>query len=168
MVHRAFRISSSWNFFDQEKKIKNLLLKNLYSSYLIDKEIKKILDNKITAKENTNINHNNKSVSYCKLAYIGSYSNSTKKKKKNYELWKTFCNNANVKTVFSPFKLQDLFFLKRYFASCSEVLCCVQIYLCRMLIVLHWGHQAPFTNKDQGTSANWYKISHSSTPEWES
>ena len=66
LLDRAFQISDSWNFFDQEKKIKNLLLKNLYPSYLIDKEIKK--------KENTNINHNNKSVSYCKLPYIGSYS----------------------------------------------------------------------------------------------
>ena len=35
LLHRAFEISSSWNFFDQEKeKIKNLLMKNLYPSYL--------------------------------------------------------------------------------------------------------------------------------------
>ena len=107
MVHRAFRISSSWNFFDQEKKIKNLLLKNLYSSYLIDKEIKKILDNKITAKENTNINHNNKSVSYCKLPYIGSYSNSTKKKIMSYvkdfaktPMLKLFFHHSNCRTYF--------------------------------------------------------------------
>ena len=30
-------------------------------------------------------------------------------KKKNYELFKTFCKNTNLKIVFSPFKLQDLF-----------------------------------------------------------
>ena len=83
LLHRAFEISSSWNFFDQEKrKIKNLLMKNLYPSHLIDKEIKTFLENKLTTKENTNIDHNNKSVSYYKLPYIGSYSNSTKKKKK--------------------------------------------------------------------------------------
>ena len=55
-------------------------MKNLYPSYLIDKEIKTFLENKFTTKENTNIDHNNKSVSYYKLPYIGSYSNSTKKK----------------------------------------------------------------------------------------
>ena len=82
-------------------------MKDLYPSYLIDKEIKTFLENKFTTKENTNIDHNNKSVSYYKLPYIGSYSNSTKKK--IYELCKTFCKNTNVKIVFSPFKLQDLF-----------------------------------------------------------
>ena len=75
-------------------------MKNLYPSYLIDKEIKTFLENKFTTKENTNIDHNNKSVSYYKLPYIGSYSNSTKKK--IYELCKTFCTkkNTNVKIVF--------------------------------------------------------------------
>ena len=84
-----------------------LLTKNLYPSYLINKEIKTFLENKITTKKNTNIDHNNKSVSYYKLPYIGSYSSSTKKK--TYELCKTFCKNTNVKIVFSPFKLQDIF-----------------------------------------------------------
>ena len=148
MLHYAFKISSFWNFFDQEKQnIKNLLMENVYPSYLINKETKKFLEDKFTTKENTNIDHNNKSVSYYKLPYIGSYSNSTKKK--NYELCKTFCKNTIVKIVFSPFKLQDLFL----FASCSEVLCCVHIYLCRMLILLHWGNQTPFTRKDQKASA---------------
>ena len=63
-------------------------MNNFYPSYLMDKEIKKILKNKVTTKENTNIVHNNKSVFYDKLPYIGSYSNSDKKK--NYELCKTF------------------------------------------------------------------------------
>ena len=41
LLHCAFEISSSWNFFDQKKqKIKNLLMNNLYPSYLINKEIK--------------------------------------------------------------------------------------------------------------------------------
>ena len=77
LPHHAFEISSSWNFFEQEKQ----KMKNLYPSYLIDKEIKTFLENKFTTKENTNIDHNNKSVSYYKLPYIGSYSNSTNKKK---------------------------------------------------------------------------------------
>ena len=83
-------------------------MKNLYSSCLINKEIKKFLENKFTTEENTNIVHNNKNVvSYHKLPYIGAYSNSTKKK--NYELCETFCRNTNVEIIFLPFKLQDLF-----------------------------------------------------------
>ena len=86
VVRNAFVvISSSWNAFDQEKQtIKNLLMKNLYPSYLIDKEIfiqsKNFLEEKFPTKKNTNIDHNNKSVSYYKLPYIGSYSNNIKKK----------------------------------------------------------------------------------------
>ena len=107
LLHRPFKISSSWNFFDQEKqKIINFLMKNLYPSYLIDREIKTFLENKFTTKENINIDYN-KSASYYKLPYIGSYSNSTKKK--IYELCKKFCKNASVKMVFSPFKMQGLF-----------------------------------------------------------
>ena len=87
-------------------------MNNLYPSYLINKEIKKLLENKFTTKENTNIDHNNKSVSYYKLTYIGSYSKSTEKK--IYELCKTFCKNTNVKIVSSSFKLQDLFCSKGY------------------------------------------------------
>ena len=42
MLYRAYKVSNSWNFFDQEKQtIHNLSMKNLYPSYLIDKEIKK-------------------------------------------------------------------------------------------------------------------------------
>ena len=81
-------------------------MKNLYPSYLIDREIKTFLENKFTTKENINIDYN-KSASYYKLPYIGSYSNSTKKK--IYELCKKFCKNASVKMVFSPFKMQGLF-----------------------------------------------------------
>ena len=82
-------------------------MRNSYPSYLIDKEIKDYLDNKFSIKENVNIIHNNKSISYYKLPYIGSYLNSTEKN--IYELCKAFCRNTNVKTAFSPFKLQDLF-----------------------------------------------------------
>ena len=87
----------------KKQKIKNLLMKNLYPSYLIDKEIKTFLENKLTTKENTNIDHNSKSVSYYKSPYIAFYSNSTKKK--IYKLCKTFWKNTNIKIVFPPLKL---------------------------------------------------------------
>ena len=71
LFHRAFEISCCWNFFNQDKqKIKNLLMNNLYPSYFIDKEIKTFLGNKFTTKENTNIDHSNKSFSYYKLPLI--------------------------------------------------------------------------------------------------
>ena len=86
-------------------------MKNLYSFYLIDKEIKKFSDNKVTTKESTNIGHNYKSVCYYKLPYIGSYPSSTKKKK--YQLCKkTFCKNTIAKIVFFTIQVAGHFFSK--------------------------------------------------------
>ena len=85
----------------KKKKLKiytHLKFKNLYPSCLMDKEIRTFLESNFTTKENKNIDHNNKSVSCHKLPYVGSYSNSTKKKV--YELCKTFCKNTNVRIVF--------------------------------------------------------------------
>ena len=63
-------------------KSKKLLLKNMYPSNLIDREIKKYLNKKLT--DNTIENRDNKIVCYYKLPFIGSYSNNTKKKSVNY------------------------------------------------------------------------------------
>ena len=106
LTHRAYEICSSWTLFDQEcTKIKTLLSKNCYPPYLIDTEIKKYLDKKFTGKDAT-INESSKKL-YYKLPFIGSYSNSTKKKIS--ELCSKYCKNINVKVVFSPFKISDLF-----------------------------------------------------------
>ena len=167
MLHQAFEISSSWNFSDQEKQtIKNLLIKNLYSSYLINKEIKKLLENKFTTKENTNTVHNNKSISYYKLQYIGSYSNSTRKK--NYELCKTFCKNTNVKLLFSPSKLQELFSSKDCLpvALKSFVVYKFTCAGCQPCYIGETKHHLPTRIKEHLHTDK--KISHSSTPEWES
>ena len=85
-------------------------MKNLYPSYLIDKEIKIFLENKLTTKENTNIDHNNKSVSYYKLPYIGSYSNSTKKKIMSYV--KHFAKTPMLKLFFQHSKCRTYFLQK--------------------------------------------------------
>ena len=166
MLHGVLGISSSWNFFDQEKQnIENFLMRNLYSSYIIDKENKTFLEKKFTAKENTNINHNNRSVSYYKLPYIGFYSNSPQKKnKKNNWIMQNILQKCQCWNCFFTIQIAGPIFFKRLFASCSDVLCCVEICLCR----IHCGNKPPFTNKDQGAFANWYKISHSPTPKWES
>ena len=78
-------------------------MKNLYPSYLIDKEIKRFLENKFTTKENINIAYNKKCVSYYKLPYTGSYSNSTKKKMifAKSPMLNLFFHHSNCKELFS-------------------------------------------------------------------
>ena len=98
---------------------------------------------------NTNIVHNIKSVSFYKLHILVLIQTVTRKK--NYELYKTFCKNTNLKIVFSPFKLQDQFPSKDCLSVALSTLLCANLLV---QDVNHWGSQMPFTIKDQGTSAN--------------
>ena len=109
---------------------------------------------------NTSIVHNIKSASYYKLHILVLIQTATRKKQN--ELYKTFCKNTNLKIVFSPFKLKDQFPSKDCLPVALSNLLCANLLVHN---VNHWGTQMPFTIKDQGTSANWYKVSHSSATE---
>ena len=75
LVHRAFKISSSYIIFHNEiNKIKNILPKNMYPSFVIDNQIKRFLEMQYTIISNENNVNNNKKV-YFKLPCIGSFSN---------------------------------------------------------------------------------------------
>ena len=48
LIHRTYAISCSWNLFhDEIENTKHLLEKNMYPPYLIDKQIKLFLNNKL-------------------------------------------------------------------------------------------------------------------------
>ena len=78
LVHRAFKISSSYIIFHNEiNKIKNILQKNMHPIFVIDNQIKRFLEMQYTTISNENTVNNNKKV-YFKLSYIGTFSNATK------------------------------------------------------------------------------------------
>ena len=58
-------------------------MKNMYPSYLIDKQVKHFLHNKFS-NNNCNAVKESKTTLYFQLSYIGSFSNNTKKKVKEY------------------------------------------------------------------------------------
>ena len=43
LIHHTYGISSSWTSFNEEISVKHLLMKNMYPSYLIDKQVKRFL-----------------------------------------------------------------------------------------------------------------------------
>ena len=44
LIHRSYEISSSWTSFNEEiSNVKPYLIKNMYPSYLIDKQVKAFL-----------------------------------------------------------------------------------------------------------------------------
>ena len=49
LIHHTYEISSSWTSFNTEiSNVKHLLMKNIYRSYLIDKQVKRFLHNKFS------------------------------------------------------------------------------------------------------------------------
>ena len=86
LIHRTYEISSSWTSFNEEiSNIKHLLMKHIYPSYLINKQVNVVKESKTTL--------------YYKLSYISSFSNSTKKNIK--QLYKKFCKNSKKYCFFS-------------------------------------------------------------------
>ena len=80
LIHRTYEISSSWTSFNEEiYNVKHLLMKNMYCSYLIDKQVKCFLHNKFSTNYCIAVTESKTTLHY-KLPYIGSFSNNTKKK----------------------------------------------------------------------------------------
>ena len=110
LIHRTYEISSSCALFNEEiSNVKHLLVKNMYPSYFIDKQVKCFLHNKLS-NNSSNAVKQTKTTLYYKLPYIDLFSNNTKKKTK--ELRKKFCKKSNIKIVFSPLKLAICFRVK--------------------------------------------------------
>ena len=86
-----------------------LLERNLYSGNIIDQQIKHYLHAQFSDKKHKEPS-NSISVSYCKLPYIGHLS--TEIKQKVIKHCKCYCKYTNIKIVFLPFKVGDLFSVK--------------------------------------------------------
>ena len=112
LIHRAFKISSSYIIFRNElEKIKILLQKNMYPKNVIDNQIKTFLDKQCTVESDTT-SEKQKTLHYS-LPYIGHFSHVTKKKLRH--ICERFCKDIDIKIAFSPLKLSSFF-------SCNDTL----------------------------------------------
>ena len=109
MIHRDFKICSSWCFFhDEVNDIKKYLGKNSYPINFIDREIKTYLEKQFNI-EPPKVSNIIK-FSYYKLPYIGNFSKTTKQKLN--KICDLYYKNLSLKIVFAPFKIGDLFSVK--------------------------------------------------------
>ena len=69
LIDRSFKICNNWNFFLNGIEHIKSNLKNPYLSFLLDKDIKKYLDHKISS--NQNKLKETSDVYYFKLPYLG-------------------------------------------------------------------------------------------------
>ena len=78
LIDRAYKINNTWaSFHDDISKIKDILKRNSYSPFILDKIVKAYI---------SKIHYNNNKVSsevnklrYSKLSYIGKYSEQVQK-----------------------------------------------------------------------------------------
>ena len=89
-------------------QIKDVLKRNSYPPFILDKIIKTYI-NKIHYNNNKVSSEINK-LRYFKLPYTEKYSEQVQKK--IAKLWKQYCNENNVKFVFTSFKVSNYFSVK--------------------------------------------------------
>ena len=109
LIDRAYKVNGSWpGFHDDVSKIKNVLKRNSYPPFILDKIIKAYI-NKIHYNNNKYSSEINE-FRYFTFPYIGKYSEQVQKK--IAKLCKQYCNENYVKIVFTSFKISNYSSLK--------------------------------------------------------
>ena len=104
LIDRAYKINNAWpGFHDDVSKIKDVLKRNSYPPFILDKIIKTYID-KIHYNNNNISSEVNKLRSF-KLPYISKYSEQVQKK--ITKLCKQYYKENNVKIVFTSFKISN-------------------------------------------------------------
>ena len=110
LIDRIFRINNSWTGFHKDiDKMKVILQKNGFPDNVIDKNISKTLDLKIS--ETAKINSESKEDRFFTLPYIGTFSDYTETKIKN--IIDKYCKaDISIKLAFTSSKICNYFSLK--------------------------------------------------------
>ena len=142
LIDRAYKIINTWpGFHDDVSKIKDVLKRNSYPPFILDKTIKAYI-NKIYYSNNQVSSEINK-LRYFKLPYIDKYSEQVQKK--IAKLCKQYCNEDNVKIIFTSFKISN-FSVKDSTTYILKSFSSLQIYLCKMQILLYRQNLSSFHN----------------------
>ena len=110
LVDRAYKINNTWlGLHENLTKLMDILKKNLFHAHLIERVVNRYVTGTVS-------NHHppgplpTSPIFYFKLPYIGHFSVVTQKKVRH--LIKHYCNNLDIKLVFSSFKIGKLFSVK--------------------------------------------------------
>ena len=110
LVDRAYKINNTWlGLHEDLTKLMDILKKNLFPAHLIERVVNRYVTGTLS-------NHcppgplPTSPIFYFKLPYIGHFSVVTQKKVRH--LIKRYCNDLDIKLVFSSFKIGKLFSVK--------------------------------------------------------
>ena len=104
-------ICSTWAGFHKDiKYLTQILKKNLFPTHLIERVINQYVTRVESEVCSVGCVPDKVSTFYFKLPYIGHYSGVTQKRIRH--LIKRYCNNIDIKLIFSSFKIGNLFSAK--------------------------------------------------------
>ena len=110
LVDRAYKINNTWlGLHEDITKLIDIVKKNLFLAHLIERVVKRYVTGTLS-------NHcprgslPNPPIFYFKLPYIGHFSVVTQKKVPH--LIKRYCNDLDIKLIFSSFKIGKLLSMK--------------------------------------------------------
>ena len=107
LVDRAYKINNSLLSFNKDvKKLTHIFKKNQFPEHLINNVVSTYVD-----KNNTSALSANNDTFYFRLPYL-PLSNFAQRQLR--ALIKTYCNNLNIKLVFSSFKIKNLIRVKDF------------------------------------------------------
>ena len=134
-MDRAYKINNTWLGFqdDISKLVKILIKMNLFPTHLIER----VVNRYITGTQNDpdcppGPTSNAVPPCYFKLPYTGHFSSVTQKRIR--QLIKRYCNNIDIKLVFSSFKIGNIFGVKAPYPQRAPVLCCLQFFCVRAVM----------------------------------
>ena len=108
LIDRTFKINSNWKGFQNDfTKLTSTLTKNQFPQSVINR-IKKFYLNKTNelSVASSNRNETTTNRTHFKLSCIGTYSSRTQKKLRN--IIHSYCNNTDIKLIFSAFIISKL------------------------------------------------------------
>ena len=172
LVDRARKLNNTENGFQQDlKKLIFTLQRNSFPFYFINNTIQRYLDkdknttSPNTSRPNTNIEQQTTDKRYFKLPYIGDFSRHTQRKLT--QLIKRFCTDIEIKLVFTPYKIKNLFCFKDQIPDLSKSMVVYQFSCagCNSRYIGETSRQLTTRIKEHTTSdknSNIYKHLHAS------
>ena len=111
LVDRAYKINNTWlGFHEDITKLTKILQKNLFPVHLVENTINHYLTlTRQDCNPPASVSDTTRTF-YFKLPYIGPFSIIAQKKVRHFA--KRYCNNIDIKLVFSSFKIGNLFSVK--------------------------------------------------------
>ena len=113
LVDMTFKINNTWiGFHNNIKEITNILGENQFPSSLVNRTVKHYLSNYFASTSLTltaSSSNENRTFDY-KLPFVGPFSTYVRRRIKH--LTRSFCKNLDIKLVFAPYKIKNLFSAK--------------------------------------------------------